>query len=89
MPTLKFKPFSQYDIAMLFANTKFPDKRIEGYKLTNWFNKRKNTLMHGVMVKVKGKGIWNNLCNGDRAVVFDNIDVAKDVLKAFNNLQKK
>ena len=79
---LDFTPFSQADVNALLAAVPSSDGKIRTYKVNIWFDKSNNSILYGIACQSK-EGTWFNMCDGKRAIIFDDKKLANKVCREF------
>jgi len=79
--TLDFTPFSQADVNVLLAAVPVVDEKIKAYKVKTWFDRANMRILWGICCKVDGS--WANMCEGEKALIFEDEKTANAVCRHF------
>jgi hypothetical protein len=79
MKKLIFKPYTQKEIDKLLS-LPLTDSKVKTIKVKRWFNSKTNSFFYGLDVIAMSGNICG-MCEGDRAVVFDDRKTANKVCK--------
>ena len=79
---LEFTPFSQADVNALLAAVPSSDGKIRAYKVNSWFDRSNNSILYGIACQ-SNEGTWVNVCDGKRAIIFDDKKLANKVCLHF------
>jgi len=75
---LEFTPFTHHEADVLISNIPKYNQDIISYKVNNWFDSSHRILLYGIACKSK-EGTWYNMCDGERAVIFNDRKLADKV----------
>ncbi len=78
---LSFKPYSEKEANDLLATSPLLNSKINAVRVSQWFDKNKKDMLFGIQAKGES-GEWCNMCDGARALVFDNKKLANMVCRA-------